>query len=183
MRCDVRKASAERLTNHESFDHIRVNVVKFRWVLALFAKDARSGSFDVIRLVWRSRTAVAVNAFDVLATASVLTRCHACNKTEKPNLLSGWLVAVNVGALVVVGTLLSEVMDIAHLHLLDAVNLRLFVVFARRVDTLSCSVPCNELLTISRPISWRCRGWRGRSGCLGGPAAHEWYRLGTWCSF
>jgi hypothetical protein len=126
--------------------------VQLWWILALFAKDARLGSFDMIRLVWWSRTSVAVNAFDVLTTASILARGHACNEAKEPDLLSVWLVAVNVGALIVVRTLLAKIMDIAHFHLLDAINLRLLIVFARRVDTLSRSVPCNELFAISRLI-------------------------------
>lgn len=93
-----------------------------------------------------------VDAFDVLTTASILTRGHACNEAKEPDLLSIWLVAVGVGALIVVRTLLAKIMDIAHFHLLDAINLRLLIVFARRVDTLSRSVPCNEFFAIGRLI-------------------------------
>jgi hypothetical protein len=141
-----------RLTNYESLNHIRVDIVQLWWILALFAKYTRPGSFDMIRLVWWSRTAVAVNAFDILTTASILTRGHACNEAKESDLLSVWLVAVDVGALIVVRTLLAKIMDIAHFHLLDAINLSLLVVFARRVNTLSRSVPCDDLFAISRLI-------------------------------
>jgi hypothetical protein len=77
---------------------------------------------------------------------------------------------VVVGAVVTVRALLAEIMYVTHFHLLDAVHLCLVVVAAWRIDSLTLSITCNDLLAVRRLIRRRGINFDGRwSSSLSSP--------------
>jgi hypothetical protein len=114
---------------------------------------------------------MAVNAFDVLAAASVEARSKACNEFQRVELILSGFIIVSMGAVVVIRTLLAQKVHIAHLHFLDTIHFSLVIVAARGVHTLSDTITCNELVTIRGLVNRRRRvsNWRRWSSGFGGP--------------
>jgi hypothetical protein len=128
---------------------VAVDVVQFRRELALFSKDARLCTLDRV-LDGRGGTAVAVDALDVRAAATMDARSHPGNESQSVQFVSGRLIGVDVGAGASIGTLLAQKVYIAHFHFLDSVHLFLIVIAAGRVHTLPGPITCNDLVAICR---------------------------------
>lgn len=62
--------------------------------LAGLAENAIFGAPDLVCLGRWGRAAMSINALDLLATASVLARCHARDQTKSCYLCHGWLVVM-----------------------------------------------------------------------------------------
>lgn len=117
---------------------------------------------------------MAENAFDILTSAAIQARRHACNKTKSCEFASLCVIVVFVRTIVSIWTFLSQVVNIAQLELLYTVDLYFVIVFATRIDALSSPIACNDLVAVSWLIVWYSRyGWRwcSRLRC---PAGHRW---------
>lgn len=85
------------------------------------------------------RADMAIYALGILAIAAVGTRCHASYKAQGSELLLCRFVLVRVGAVITVAAFVTQIVDIAHLELLDAVNFGL-VVLDGRIHTLVTTI-------------------------------------------
>ena len=86
---------------------------------------------------------MAVDALDIFAVAAIGTRRHASYETQRSELILRRLVLVGVRAFVPVAALVAQVMDIAHLELLDTVDFGL-VVFDDGIHSLVTTVPVDQ---------------------------------------
>lgn len=162
------------LANNQGLDDIGVNIVQLRREFASLSENARLGTLGSrVRPMGGSRAAMTVNAFDIRATTSIETRCHACNEAESCNLFLSGVAIVDVCAAVVVGAFLAEEMDVAHLELLDTINFGFVIVLVGRIDALASSIACNNCFTIGRLVYQFLRGRGSGSGGLSCPAAHS----------
>ena len=91
---------------------------------------------------------MAVDTLDLLAATSILTRSHTSNETESLELIVGRPGTVVVGALLAVWTLLAQVVSIAQLHLLDAVDFGLIVVFGWWIDALTTPIARDDFFPV-----------------------------------
>lgn len=164
--------SAFVLSDDESLDNIGVDVVKLDRKLALILKNARLGAFDVSSTVRWSRATMTVDTLDVRAAAAIAARSHTSHEAKGLDLIVGWACTVVVGALFAVGTLFAQVVSVAQLHLLDAVDFGLIVVFGWWIDALTTTIARNDFVSVHglvcRRCGWGC--WRRWSCCLRGPS-------------
>ena len=112
----------------------------------------------------RQRTAMAINTQEIIALGPEPTRRHARNILERREFVLRRLVSVVVGALDAVGAVAAEVVDVAHVDLLDAVDLAL-VVLQLGVDALAVAVARDAGDGDGGGVRGR---WGGRDGCGGG---------------
>lgn len=99
---------------------------------------------------------MAIDALCVLATAAILARSHARDKAKRHDLVFRRLITVLMCAAPFVRALVSKKMDVAHLHLLDAVDFSFVIVLARRINALAGTVAGNDFFAIGGLVSGRC---------------------------
>lgn len=157
----------------DHLDHRAIDLVHLRREAAIASEDAELA----IAALW-SGADVAIDALGVVAVAAEAARRHARDECEVVHLLGRGLVVVAVrAARVRAGA--AEVVEVADLELLDAVDLVL-IVLDDRVDALAAAVARNAVASGGKRgegLAARCQrevDLRGDSGFLalggdGGP--------------
>ena len=80
-----------------------------------------------------------IDAFGVIAVCPKSARCHAGHILECLQFVLVGRVKMIVGAFVAIRAIMAQVMNIAHVDLLDTFHL-VFIVFHVRIHTLAVSV-------------------------------------------
>jgi hypothetical protein len=95
----TKRQPTRRSANDQSLHHIAIDVMEPLWKLASLAKNAVLSALHFVCFGWWGWAAMTINALDLLATASVLTRRHARDQTKGSYLSFGWLVLVTTETL------------------------------------------------------------------------------------
>jgi hypothetical protein len=147
------------LANDQSLNHVGVDVMKLRRKLTRLTENARFGTLDVVAMR-RCWAPVTIDTPNILAAATGHAGSHAGDETKGRYFSIGGLWTMLMATGVTVRAFVAQEVDVAELHLLHAIDLYLVVVLSRWVDTLSCTVACDNFLAIHGSVDRRlgCHG-------------------------